>query len=87
MSEAAPRPATQRVSLGLVVLPSIVSGVGVALVFASILIEHTVVRDIFLALGVLLLWLDFFITMAIFRRTVRDIDRRLERIESRLSGG
>ena len=34
------------------------------------------------SLGALLLWLDFFITMAIFRRTVRSIDGRLRRIES-----
>jgi hypothetical protein len=77
----------QRVSFGLVVLPSIVSGVGVALVFLGIIIEDTLIRDICLALGVLLLWLDFFITMAIFRRTVRNIDRRLERIESHLTRG
>ena len=84
MSES---PQAQRVSFGLVVLPSIVSGIGVALVLAGIFVQQTLVRDVFLALGVLLLWLDFFITMAIFRRTVRDIDRRLERIESRLPGG
>ena len=84
MSES---PQAQRVPFGLVVLPSIVSGIGVALVLAGIFVQQTLVRDVFLALGVLLLWLDFFITMAIFRRTVRDIDRRLERIESRLPGG
>ena len=44
------------------------------------------VRDVSLSLGVVLLWLDFFITMAIFRRTVRDIDGRLKRIEERLTG-
>lgn len=74
----------QRVSFGLVVLPSIVSGIGVALVFLGIMVDQGVVREVSLALGVLLLWLDFFITMAIFRRTVRDIDSRLERIEARL---
>jgi hypothetical protein len=74
-----------RSTFGLVVLPSVVSGIGVALVLAGIFVERTWIRDVCLALGVTLLWLDFFITMAIFRRTVRDIDARLRSIESRLS--
>ena len=75
-----------RPSFGLVVLPSVVSGIGVVLVLIGIFVDQTVVRDVCLAAGVLLLWSDFFITMAIFRRTVRDIDHRLRGIESRLSG-
>ena len=73
-----------RTSFGLVVLPSIVSGIGVMLVLVGIFVDQRWVRDICLSVGVLLLWLDFFITMAIFRRTVRDIDHRLRVIETRL---
>jgi hypothetical protein len=69
------------------VLPSIVSGIGVALVLLGIFIDAGAVRDVCLGVGVALLWLDFFITMAIFRRTVRNIDSRLRRIESRLPPG
>ena len=74
-----------RTSIGLVVLPSIVSGIGVVLVLIGIFVDQRWVRDVSLAAGVLLLWSDFFITMAIFRRTVRDIDHRLRVIERRLS--
>ena len=69
----------------LIVLPSIVSGIGVVLILLGIVIDERVVRDVCLSLGVILLWLDFFITMAIFRRTVRDIDSRLHNIEERLA--
>jgi len=69
----------------LIVLPSVVSGVGVLLILLGIIIDDRPVREISLSLGVVLLWLDFFITMAIFRRTVRDIDGKLRRIEERLS--
>lgn len=68
----------------LIVLPSIVSGIGALLLLVGIVVDDEVVRDVSLSLGVILLWLDFFITMAIFRRTVRDIDGRLKRIEERL---
>ena len=74
----------QRGTFGLVVLPSIVSGLGVLLVLLGIFVGAGVLRDVCLAAGVVLLWLDFFITMALFRRTVRDIDARLRRIEGRL---
>ncbi len=69
----------------LIVLPSVVSGIGVLLILLGIIIDDRPVREISLSLGVALLWLDFFITMAIFRRTVRDIDGKLRRIEERLS--
>ncbi len=65
----------------LIVLPSIVSAIGLAFVLAAILVNQQVVRDVFLCLGVSLLWIDFFITMAIFRATVRDINSRLKRME------
>jgi hypothetical protein len=68
----------------MVVLPSIVSGLGVILVLVGIFVDQVWVRDICLSAGVLLLWADFFVTMAIFRHTVREIDHRLRRIESRL---
>lgn len=68
----------------LIVLPSIVSGIGVLFVLLGIVVDDEVLRDVFLSLGAVLLWLDFFITMAIFRRTVRSIDARLRRLEDRL---
>ena len=67
----------------LIVLPSIVSAIGLAFILAGILVDQRVVRDVFLCIGVSLLWTDFFITMAIFRATVRDINGRLKRIEER----
>ncbi|MCC7364947.1 MAG: hypothetical protein IT303_11305 [Dehalococcoidia bacterium] len=66
----------------LIVLPSIVSGIGVLFVLLAVLINQRIVQDIFLCLGVVLLWLDFFITMAILRHALRSIDRRLRRIEA-----
>jgi hypothetical protein len=68
----------------MVVLPSVVSGIGIVLVLVGIFVDQRWVRDVCLSAGVLLLWSDFFITMAIFRRTVRDIDHRLRGIEARL---
>ena len=68
----------------LIVLPSIVSGIGAALILVGIVVDDEVIRDVSLSLGVVLLWLDCYITMAIGRRTVRDIDGRLKRIEERL---
>jgi hypothetical protein len=65
----------------LIVLPSLVSGAGVAFLLLGIFIDQTVIRIVFVTIGVLLLWLDFFISMAILRHTVRSIDGRLHRIE------
>ena len=70
----------------LIVLPSIVSGIGLAFVLAAILVNQQILQDIFLCLGASMLWADFFVTMAIFRHSMRDIDRRLRRIEAG-SGG
>jgi len=70
----------------LIVLPSVVSGIGVAFILAAVLVNQRVVQDIFLCLGVILLWLDFFITMAILRHALRSIDRRLRRLEARVYG-
>jgi hypothetical protein len=81
--EAKPRPSAVRRSAApvLIVLPSVVSGIGVAFILAGIFIDHELIRGIFLSIGVMLLWLDFFITMAIFRFSLRSIDRRLRRME------
>jgi hypothetical protein len=68
-----------------IVLPSIVSGVGLVLLLLGIFIDQTVVRIVLLSVGGVLLWLDFFITMAIFRFTVRDINKRLARIEEAIT--
>lgn len=70
----------------LIVLPSIVSGIGLAFVLAAILVNQQILQDVFLCLGASMLWADFFVTMAIFRHSMRDIDRRLRRIEAG-SGG
>lgn len=67
----------------LIVLPSLVSGIGVAFILAGIFIDHTLLRNICFAIGATLFWLDFFITMAILRRSIRSIDTRLRRIEER----
>ena len=75
------RSEVRAVSPALVVLPSLVSGVGVGFILAAILVNGQILRDIFLCLGVVLLWADFFITMAIFRFTVRSIETRLRRME------
>ncbi|MGI8926490.1 MAG: hypothetical protein ACR2HN_07570 [Tepidiformaceae bacterium] len=71
----------------LIILPSILSGIGVSFILVSILVNQQVVQDVFLCAGVGMLWADFFVTMAIFRRSVRSIDRRLRGIERELSGG
>jgi hypothetical protein len=71
------------ISPALIVLPSLVSGVGVGFILAAILVNQQVLQDIFLCLGVALLWADFFITMAIFRGTIRSIEARLRSIEER----
>jgi hypothetical protein len=68
----------------LIVLPSLVSGAGVGFILVAIFVDNYWVRSVCLAVGVVLLWLDFFITMAIFRRSIRAIDRRIKRIEDRL---
>ena len=64
-----------------IVLPSIVSGIGVILLLAGIFVDETIVRFLGITLGALLLWLDFFITMAILRHNMRSINARLGRLE------
>ncbi|GAB4328670.1 MAG: hypothetical protein Kow0010_12670 [Dehalococcoidia bacterium] len=69
----------------LIVLPSLVSGVGVAFILVAILVDQSIVRDVALVLGAFLLWLDFFVTMAIFRYSMRNMDRRLRHIEAAIT--
>lgn len=71
----------------LIVVPSLISGAGLVFILVSYLSNNQIVTDVFFVLGAILLFLDFFITMAIFRYTVRNIDRRLHRIEAALGGG
>ena len=71
----------------LIVVPSLISALGLAFILVAYLSNNQVVTDVFFVLGAILLFLDFFITMAIFRYTVRNIDRRLHRIEGSLGGG
>ena len=68
----------------LIVLPSIVSAIGVAFLVVGVVVDHEVIRAVFLSIGMLLLWLDIFLTMALMRRTLRNIDRRLRRMEAKL---
>ena len=68
----------------LIVLPSVISGIGVAFVVVAVLVDQEVIRGVFLSLGLLLLWLDVFLTMALMRRVLRSMDRRLRRIEAQL---
>ena len=65
-----------------IVLPSVVSGIGVFFILLALLINHRIIQDICLTIGLVLLWLDFFITMAILRHALRNIDRRLRRLEA-----
>ncbi|MGD9932692.1 MAG: hypothetical protein AB7T37_03155 [Dehalococcoidia bacterium] len=71
----------------LIVLPSIVSAIGVAFVVVGVVVDQEIIRAVFLSVGLLLLWLDVFLTMALMRRALRTIDRRLRRIEARLGSG
>lgn len=71
----------------LIVVPSLISAAGLVFILVSYLSNNQIVTDVFFVLGAILLFLDFFITMAIFRFTVRNIDARLSHIEQLLGGG
>lgn len=66
----------------LIVLPSIVSAIGVAFVVVGVVVSQEIIRAIFLSLGLLMLWFDVFLTLAVMRRAMRNVDRRLKRIEA-----
>jgi hypothetical protein len=68
----------------LIVVPSLISGVGVAFVLVAILLNQRILQDIFLVAGVILLWLDFFVTAAIWRYSMRSMDQRMARLEAGL---
>ncbi len=65
----------------LIVVPSLLSGAGVAFILAAILVDNQVLRDVFAILGAIMLWFDFFVTMAIIRYTLRSLDRRVAALE------
>ncbi len=71
----------------LIVVPSLLSGAGIIFILTGIWVDHWVVRNICFTVGAVLLWIEFFITMAIFRHRSRSTDRRLARLEESLERG
>ena len=67
----------------LIVLPSLLSGAGLAFVLAAFLVNNVIVRDVFVVIGAIALWFDFFVTMALIRYSLRSINRRLAALEAR----
>ena len=74
----------------LIIVPSIISAIGVAFVVVGVVVSQEIIRAVFLSVGLLLLWTDVFLTMAVMRRVMRSVERRLRSIEEQLadrSGG
>ena len=67
----------------LIVVPSLLSGAGIAFILAAVLVNNQIVRDVFMIIGAITLWFDFFVTMAIIRYSLRSIDRRISALEAR----
>lgn len=67
----------------LIVVPSLLSGAGVAFILVAVLVDHQIVRDVFAVTGAIMLWFDFFVTMAIIRYSLRSLDRRVAALERR----
>ncbi len=67
----------------LIVVPSLLSGVGIAFILAAILVNHQIIQDAFMIVGAVMLWFDFFVTMAIIRYSLRSLDRRIAVLEER----
>ena len=67
----------------LIVVPSLLSGVGIGFILAAILVDHQIIQDIFMIIGAVMLWFDFFVTMAIIRYSLRSLDRRIGALEKR----
>ncbi len=67
----------------LIVVPSLLSGVGIAFILAAILVNHQIIQDAFMIVGAVMLWFDFFVTMAIIRYSLRSLDRRIAALEER----
>ncbi len=74
------RPGTGSV-IALIVVPSLLSGAGLAFLLVAFLINNLLVRDIFLIFGAVFLWFDFFFSMAVIRYTLRSLDYRVSNIE------
>ncbi len=70
----------------LIVVPSLLSGAGLGFILAAVLANNQVVQDIFVILGAIMLWFDFFVTMAVIRYSLRSLDRRMDALESRGGG-
>ena len=66
----------------LIVVPSLLSGVGIAFILAALLVDHQIVKDAFIIVGAVTLWFDFFVSMAIIRFSLRSLDRRLSALEA-----
>ncbi len=71
----------------LIVVPSLLSGAGIAFILAAVLVNHQIIRDVFMIIGAVTLWFDFFVTMAIIRYSLRSIDRRISVLEARDGDG
>ncbi len=67
----------------LIVVPSLLSGVGIAFILAALLVNHQIVKDAFIIVGAVMLWFDFFVSMAIIRYSLRSLDRRIGALEAR----
>ena len=67
----------------LIVVPSLLSGAGVAFILVAVLVNHNIIRDVFIIIGAIMLWFDFFVTMAIIRYSLRSLDRRIAVLEGR----
>ena len=76
---------TVRRSVGgaLIVVPALLSGVGIAFILAAIMVNHEIIQNAFMIVGAVMLWFDFFVTMAIIRYSLRSLDRRLSVLEKR----
>ena len=70
----------------LIVVPSLLSGVGIAFILAAVMVNHRIIQDAFMIVGAVMLWFDFFVTMAIIRYSLRSLDRRISVLESRGEG-
>ncbi|MCH2655952.1 MAG: hypothetical protein MKZ84_00075 [Dehalococcoidia bacterium] len=67
--------------IALIVVPSLLSGAGLAFLLVAFLVNNLLVRDFFLIFGAVFLWFDFFFSMAVIRYTLRSLDARVSNIE------
>ncbi len=64
-------------------VPSLLSGAGIGFILGAILSNNQVIQDVLVVIGAVMLWFDFFVTMAIIRYSLRSLDRRIEALETR----